>query len=186
MRMMPDLQVITNPKWYACHTKPQKEGLVHTLLSWQGYETLYLHYPTTIKHARRTKNVMRAYFPRYVFVAVGEGQAVYDVNNTIGVSTVVYLGDKPLEIPDPVIEELRQRADKTGMLKLSPQETAEVRKRYRKGQKVRITEGILEGLQATIGIDSGSEIKVWLGLFKGEVQVSLKPEALSPDLWNSP
>ena len=168
------------PTWFAVHTKPQKEGMVHNLLGWQGFETLYLHYPATVKHARRTRRVMRAYFPRYVFVAVGEGQEVATVNKTIGVSTVVYLGDEPLEIPGPVIDELKLRADSTGLLKVSPEETAEVRKRFRRGQRVRITEGVLEGLKATIGVDSGHEVKVWLEMFKGEVQVSLQPEALSP------
>lgn len=154
--------------------------MVHTLLGWQGFETLYLHYPAVIKHARRTRMVMRAYFPRYVFAAVGEGQTIYEINKTIGVSTVIYQGDEPLEIPGLVIEGLRLRANESGLLKLSPEEVTEVRKRYRRGQKVRVTAGILEGLRATIGVDCGHEVKVWLGLFKGEVQVSLKPEALSP------
>ncbi len=171
--------------WYACHTKPQKEGLVHTLLTLQGFETLFLHYPWTIRHARKERHVMRSYFARYIFVAVAEGQAVGDINNTIGVNTVVYQGDEPLEIPLPVIEELRLRADESGLLKGTPEETTEQRKRYRRGQKVRITEGILEGLQAVIGLDAGHEVKVWMELFKGRVQVSLPPEAVSPDLRRS-
>ena len=158
--------------WYAVFTKPQKEGLVHTLLTLQGFETLYLHYPWTIRHARKERHVLRSYFPRYIFVSVGHGQAVGDINNTIGVSTVVYQGDDPLEIPLPVIEELRLRADESGLLKVTPEETTEQRKRYRRGQKVRITEGVLEGLQAVIGldaghevvigIDAGHEVKVWM------------------------
>lgn len=168
------------PTWYAVHTQPQKEGLVHMLLGLQGFETLYLHYPWTIRHARRERHILRSYFSRYIFVAVAEGQAVGDINNTIGVSTVVYQGDDPLEIPLPVIEELRLRADESGLLKVTPEETTEQRKRYRRGQKVRITEGVLEGLQAVIGLDAGHEIKVWMELFKGRVQVSLPPEAVSP------
>jgi transcriptional antiterminator RfaH len=166
--------------WYACYTKPQKESLVHMLLTLQGFETLYLHYPKTINHARRVSHVIRSYFPRYIFVAVVEGQAVGDINNTIGVSTVVYQGDDPLEIPLSVIEELRLRADETGLLKVTPEETTEQRKRYRRGQKVRITEGVLEGLEAVMGLDAGHEVKVWMELFKGRVQVSLPPGAISP------
>lgn len=172
--------------WYAVYTQVQKEGLVNRLLQFQGFKTLYLHYPAVVKHARRTKLVMRPYFCRYVFAAVRNGQTVYDINNTIGVSTVVYCNGEPLEIPVPVIEELRLRADDKGMLKKPPKETTEQRKRYRRGQRVRITEGILEGLKAVIELDSGYEVKVWLGLFKGEVQVSLHPEALSPILRSLP
>ena len=92
--------------WFACYTNPQKEGLVHMLLGLQGFETLYLHYPWTIRHARKERHILRSYFPRYIFVAVGQGQAVGNINNTTGVSTVVMQGDDPLEIPLPVIEEL--------------------------------------------------------------------------------
>ncbi len=168
------------PTWLAVYTNPQKEGMVHTQLGWQGFETLYLHYETTATHARRSWKVLRAYFPRYVFVKIGEGQSIYEVNHTTGVNAVVNIGGEPLEIPEPVIAELRLRADGTGLLHLTPEETTEARKRYRRGQKVRITEGILEGLEAVIGLDAGHEVKVWMGLFKGRVQVSLPPEAVHP------
>ena len=171
--------------WYATYTRTRSEWLVHRLLKYQGFETLYLHYPAMVKHARREYEVLRPYFPRYVFAAVSEGQEVSQINKTIGVSTVVYLGDKPLEIPLPVIEELRLRADENGRLLKPPKETIEQRKRFRRGQKVRITEGVLEGLKAVIEVDSGHQVKVWLSMFKGEVPVVLSPEALHPQVWNS-
>ena len=64
--------------WFAVHTKPWKEGLVARLLHHQGYETLYLHHATTVKHARRTRMVLRALFPRYVFAASSPA-GVYDI-----------------------------------------------------------------------------------------------------------
>lgn len=169
------------PLWLAIFTAPGKETAVYAKLLNQGYELLFLHYPVVIKHARRKKTVLRSYFPRYLFVGMHLGQAVYDINNTPGVSTVVYMGDKPLEIPSPVIEELRTRAYPDGRLKVTPEETSEERRRFRRGQKVQITEGILQGLDAIIDIDKGHSIDVWLGLFRGEVRADLPPEALSPN-----
>lgn len=166
--------------WLAVYTSPQKEGLVNMLLSLQGFETLHLHYPRTIRHARRERQVIISHFPRYIFVAVGEGQGLGDINNTMGVSTVVYMGDKPLEIPLAVIEELKSRAYGNGLLKETPKETTETRKRFRRGQRVKITEGVLQGLPAIVEVDNTNEIKVWISLFQGEVQAGFPPEAISP------
>lgn len=41
-------------------------------------------------------------------------QSIYNINNTIGVSTVVYCGYEALSIPMFIIEELRGRTDKNG------------------------------------------------------------------------
>ena len=180
MRAMPDDDFILPVIWYAVLTKPQKEGLVSNLLAHQGFETLYLHYWTKVKHARRTRLVQRAYFPRYIFAAVDIGLTVYDINHTIGVSTVIYLGDNPLEIPTSVIEELQARGDSKGMVQFTPREVTEHRKRYRRGEMVRIDEGPLVGFIACVELDRGHQVKVWVSMFKSEVEASFEPEALSP------
>lgn len=168
------------PSWLAVFTAPGKEGLVTDKLTNLGFEMLYLHYPAVARHARGEKTVKRSYFSRYVFAGIQDGQSVYDINTCQGVSTVVYMGDKPLEIPLAVIEELRTRAYPDGRLKVTPEETSEERRRFRQGQKVQITEGILQGLDAIIDVDKGHSIDVWLGLFRGKVRADLPPEALSP------
>lgn len=165
--------------WYAVHTKPRIEWLADGLLRAQGYDTLYLHYLDTIRHARRTAEVKRSYFPRYIFVGLTNGQSLYDVNHTIGVSTVVYAAGEALEIPTPVIEELRQRGDKLGLIEMLPEEKMS-RKRYRRGQRVRVTEGPLVGFLGMVSLDSGKEVQVWMEMFKGRVNVGFAPDQLSP------
>ena len=164
--------------WHAVMTKPRKEGLANDLLQYQGYETLYLHYPDTVKHARRTRKVLKPYFPRYVFAGMSNGLTVHGINRTIGVSTVVYLGDDPLEIPGPVMEELQRRGDQRGMVHVWPKETAERRKRFRKGAEVRITGGPLEGLFAIVSLDKGHQVSVWVQMFGGKVEAQMEPTVL--------
>ncbi len=165
--------------WFAVYTNPQKEGLVAFLLGMQRFETLWLHYMYR-PHRRGGALVCRSYFPRYLFVGLEDGQALGTVNDTAGVSTVIYQGDEPLEIPQPVIDELRLRADDAGLLHLTPEETNEQRRRFRRGQRVRITEGILQGMEAVVGLDTGGEIKVMIEMFRGKVPASLDPEAVAP------
>lgn len=144
----------------------------------QDFDTLFLHYSTVVKHARRTRRVICSYFTRYVFVGVYEGQALYDVNRTPGVSTVLYLDDKPLEIPTPVIEELRARGDASGLVRFLPKERAEHRKRWQKGQNVCVVDGPLAGLFAVVELDKGHEVSVWLSMFGGKVEALFPPEGL--------
>ena len=168
------------PTWYAVHTNARKEPLVDRLLKRQGFDTLFLHFTAVVKHAKKTHQVIRPYFNRYIFAGVNSGQALWDINHTIGVSTIVYRGDEPLKIPAPVIEELRARGNTKGLVKLAPEQIAGYRKRFRQGEQVRISDGPLAGLLAVVALDKGHEVRVWLEMFKGRVEAALQPEALSP------
>ena len=170
--------------YYAVHTKPQKEGLVELLLRKQGLATLFLHFNDVVRHARREREVIRSFFPRYVFAGASDGYWVPEINRTIGVSTVIYRGDQPLEIPGAVIEELKQRGDESGLVVMSPEAVEEHRRRFRKGEQVQIIDGPLAGLFAIVSLDSGREVRVWLAMFGGKVEALFDPEGLksgSPD-----
>jgi transcription antitermination factor NusG len=149
-------------RWFAVHTNARAEWMAHRRLEEHGYETLYLHFLGIVRHARRQIAVLKPYFPRYLFVAIKPGQSFGPVNRTIGVASIVHRGDEPLWIPDPVIAELRSRGNAAGLI--GPEE---VRKRalLKRGSEVRILQGPLEGFLATVALDDGAQIKVWLSLF---------------------
>ena len=173
---MKDISALT---WYAVYTNAQKEWLVDDLLRQQGFETLYLHFLYTIDHARRTRTVKKSLLTRYIFAGVTDGLTVYDINSTIGVSTVVYgMGDRPLDIPVAVIEELRDRGDERGLVWVPPEAARAPRKRFRRGEQVRITDGPLAGLFAVVALDSGPAVRVWLEMFGGKVEALLPPKGL--------
>jgi len=166
--------------WHAVHTSPRKEWLAHSLLQRQGYEVLYLHYSDTVKHARRTWTVLKPYFPRYLFAGLANGQTVYRINKTPGVSTVVYSGDEPLAVPGNVIEELRARGNSSGLVAFTPSERGDHQRRYKKGERVRIDAGPLEGFVACVVLDRGPSIRVWVDDVLGGVEATFGREALSP------
>src|SRR5690606_36352862 len=58
------------------------------------------------------------YFPRYLFVGLRgrPHETIYNVNQTDGVSTVVYCGDEPLAIPGEIMDELFRKADDGGQV----------------------------------------------------------------------
>lgn len=168
-----------DPRYYAVYTKPQKEGLVARLLKVQGFHTLYLHYSVVQRHAKQTRLVERAYFARYVFCGVANGSpTIHEVARIMGVSSLVQLTDKPLEIPLNVIEELRARGDKEGRVRHVPQEPRERRWRYKPGETVSIIQGPLIGLLAVVGVDRGAAVQVWLDGFGSAVEVLLNPSGI--------
>ncbi len=173
--------------WYAVHTKPQRERQVTTLLHKLGLATLFLHFNDVTRHARRERRVTRAYYPRYVFAGASDPFWVPEINRTIGVSTVVYRGDKPLEVPAEVIEESRQRGDNNGLVAMTQEDAKKHRLRFRKGEQVQIMDGPLAGLFAIVALDSGPTVRVWLQMFGGKVEALFDPEGLksgSPE-WRS-
>lgn len=168
-----------DPRYYAVYTKPQKEGLVARLLEVRGFLTLYLHYSIVQRHARKTRQVERAYFARYVFAGVvNGGPTIHDVARLTGVASLVHLADRPLEIPLPVIDELRARGDKLGRVRHVPLEPRERRWRFKAGETVNIIQGPLIGLLAVVGVDRGAAVQVWLEGFGSAVEVILNPAGL--------
>ncbi len=170
--------------WYAIHTLAQKEALAAWTLQSLGYEVLFLHIFARVKHARKTRCVMRPLFPRYIFCGVPNAHSTAGINRAFGVSTVVFLGDKPLPVPPEVIEELRSRGNASGLVKLAPEQMAGYRKRFRQGDHVRVTEGPLAGLLAVVELDKGDAVRLWLEMFGGKVEAQMDPKGLehaSPD-----
>lgn len=154
--------------WYAVHTKPRAEPAVSHGLQKLGHETLYLHYKVTAKHARRTIEVLKPYFPRYLFVEATSG--LYGIAKHEGVQSVVYGTNGPGEIPAEVIAELKRCADGNGLV-----DNTEIQHRIKPGTEIKITAGPLEGFMATILTDNGNLAKVLIDMFKGQVEAELLP-----------
>lgn len=164
-------------RWYVVHTAVRGEWLAHKALRAAAFETLYLHYRATVCHARRKIGVLRPLFPRYLFVAVGPGRSLYEVNTTPGVATVLHVGGVPLEIAVEIIDLLRKRADEHGRTG-APRVRELVRPRFAPGAAVRIVEGPLMDLRGIIEVDRGTEARVWLDDFRRVIQATVPTSAL--------
>ena len=167
--------------WFAVHTNTRAETTVDRQLRQTGFQTLYLHYHDIVNHARRQASIIKPYFPRYLFAQVIAPQSVGQIGRTQGVTAVVCAGDEPLQVPPSVIDELRARADHNGLVQMSGKER-EARRRWLEGQQVRIREGVFAGLLATVELDTGDQIRLWLDMFRGRVRADLRPDQVSPAL----
>lgn len=167
-------------EWYLVQTQAQKEHIASRFIRGLGHETLYLRYRTQTRHARKVTEVDRPYFPRYIFAGVEDAGDLSGVNSAFGVSTVVYCGDKPVEVPLPVIEELAGRADAHGYVAGVDPVWLERRQRLEKGQMVKIDLGPFQGFIGQVRLDSGAKVKLWLDVLHRRVKAEFPPDALSP------
>jgi transcriptional antiterminator RfaH len=125
--------------WYLVQTRPHSERKAAEHLLRQGFETYLPCYLKRRRHARRVETIASPLFPRYLFVAVNMvTQRWLSIRSTIGVSALVSCGDRPAEVADGIIRELRGR-EVGGMVALDQ------RQRFRRGDQVRITDGAFAG-----------------------------------------
>lgn len=161
--------------WYAAFTKPGKETLVYRSLIRDGYDALLLR--ESVRKTRRDRPyvIVRAHYPRYVFVGVGPRQALYRVNKTEGVSSVVCSGEDALVIPNAVIRELRAKGDENGFV-----DTPKPKRRpqAKKGDELRILAGPFQAFLAEIEHDGGDAVKAWVEAFGRRTLATFKPADL--------
>lgn len=129
-------------RWYAVHTQPQSEGrALHNLVR-QGFTTYMPRYLKTVRHARRTRSVPAPLFPRYVFVALDLAvQRWRSIQSTFGVSHIVSFGERPMPVPEGIIDAMRDREDQSGLVRLNTVG-------FRRGEAVEILDGAMAGAQA--------------------------------------
>ncbi len=171
------------PTWYAVMTGPRMEETADANLRQQEYATFY-----PFERVRQRRKIPRReqyiiewvnkpYFPRYLFVAIRhDHEGLYAVNKTDGVSTVVYCGDEPLPIPHDVMDELMSRADVKGIVR---EIDTLARKKFAKGEQVKfLEESPFAGFLATVALDSGKAVRVWIETLGRMSEVSVPPELL--------
>jgi hypothetical protein len=97
-------------RWLLLYTKPRAEAWAEINLRRQGFATLL----PRVKHAVGFGPL----FPRYVFVGVHPGQAEAPLRSTRGVLYIVHCGDRPARVPVSIIDGVRERMDRHGVVTL--------------------------------------------------------------------
>lgn len=166
-----DSEIASNEVWLALYTKPFKEYKVRNLLRVQGVE-VYLPEITVQQRSGRKK---KPFFPHYLFARLDPSSAVItDVRWTPGLRYIVRAGDRPAPVPDEVVEHIRRRLTRMGVVR--PEE------RFKEGDVVRIGHGPLEGLEAVFDrrLSAEGRVRVLLQLVNRLVATELDAGDLLP------
>ncbi|MGR9074180.1 MAG: transcription/translation regulatory transformer protein RfaH [Gammaproteobacteria bacterium] len=164
-------------KWYVVLTKPKQEKRAAEHLRRQGYRC-FLPFAGNPNKARRRGIVcvIEPLFPRYLFIQPGHGkQSFAPVRSTQGVVNLVTFGNKLASLSTITIEQIKSRInEKSGLIELNPTE-------YRPGDKVRISDGSLAGLEGVFEQSvSESRVIMLLNLLGRQARVQVGRHVLQP------
>ena len=162
-------------RWYVAQTRVNCEAQAASNLLRQGYAVYYPRYLRQRRHARKLETVIRPLFPRYIFIGIDlAAQRWRVVCSTLGISHLVTTGDRPLPVPDAVIDDLRGREDKDGFVRLE-------NRSYSPGDKVRVVAGAFAETFALFeGLSDRERVSILLDLLGRQVRVVLGVDLIAP------
>jgi transcriptional antiterminator RfaH len=131
-------------EWFVVMTKPGKQEEAFKKLS--SCAELEVFNPKIKQYSsRRSQYIVQPLFPMYVFVRFNIEKHLRMIRYTRGVLRVLGVGDIPIAVPGDLIERIKTSSDETGVIqaKYSVEE-------INKGDKIRIINGPLEGVEAVV------------------------------------
>ena len=161
-------------RWFLVHTHPHNERRAQLHLGAQGFKT---HFPTiqkTIRHARKLRTVRAPLFPRYIFLILDLGRDRWrSVWGTVGVSSIYTWEDRPVPVPEGIVETLIANTDEANLALFTSGLTI--------GQSVRILSGPFANLVGRLErLDAAGRIRVLLDMMGTAVPVALRRSAICP------
>lgn len=159
--------------WYLVYSKARQESVAKTNLERQGYQTyMPLIRTPRLRMGRRVLRI-EPMFPRYLFIRLDKERDNWaPIRSTLGVSSIVRLGQEPSRVPDDLVDMLRAREDVDGIQDLPPAE-------FQRGERVRIEQGPLMGYEAIFLAKSGAErVVILLQIVGKRARVRVDPQHL--------
>jgi transcriptional antiterminator RfaH len=168
------LGLFGNERWFLVHTQPKSERKAQMHLGAQGFRT---HFPTiekTIRHARQLRTVRAPLFPRYLFLILDPARDRWlSVQSTVGVSSLYTCDDRPIPVPEGIVETLVQNTDEANLTLFA--------RGLATGQCVRILRGPFADFVGTIErLDAAGRVRVLLDMMGTAVPVALRRSAVCP------
>lgn len=162
-----------DPPWYVVHTKVRQEQTAGENLARQGYAV----YLPRIKVMKRTRGHQQPHleplFPRYIFFRPGSAaQSIAPVRSTLGVTNLVRFGQAPAVIRIETLRSIRDfevRRNEARDEDISP---------FQPGERVRVADGPLSGLEGLISDVSHDRVVVLMELLGQDTRVSLSRHQL--------
>jgi transcriptional antiterminator RfaH len=161
-------------RWFVVQSRPNKEHYAALQLANQDFRPFVPRLRKTVRHARRTRTVLAALFPRYLFLALDlERDRWRSVLGTFGVSTMIMAGERPRPVPEGVVESLADVADAAGAVDFAD--------RLQPGRDVRFLEGAFaEQIGRVTRLDDNGRVAVLLEIMGGERVVTARASSLLP------
>lgn len=159
-------------KWYALYTCARHEKRIAEQIERRSLPCFLPVYRSMRRWADRRKELELPLFPGYVFVRMGLRRKLV-VLQIPGVVNLVSFDGKPAEVPVEEIETWRTRLSGAAGIEPHPY--------LRKGRRVRVRRGAMQGLEGIVTRRKGQYRVVFsLDLIQRSVAIELEEEDLEP------
>lgn len=165
-------------KWYLIHSRPKQEYRAFEHLENQGFD-VYLPQLQAFKlNKGKQEKGIEPLFPRYLFIQLNEtSSAWHKIHSTRGVSGLVRFAEFPAEVPEGLINQLKNQANPDGII----DRTGEFQTIFNAGDLVTITEGSFVGLEAVVKEqDSVQRVQILISMLGQQQNIKLPLSAVSP------
>ncbi len=162
-------------RWYVAQTQARGELRALANLERQGFSTYLPQYHKRRRHARKTDWVRAPLFPRYIFINLDPAAARWRaIGSTIGVAHLICAEDRPLPVPDGVVEDIRARETGEGIVAIDEVPP------FAKGEAVRVTTGPLAALVGLFeDMTDGERVTVLFDLLGRQMRVCVPADHLT-------
>lgn len=161
--------------WHLIYTKPNQESLVNRQLEQRDLE---VYFPALqFDRGYRRGIGVEPFFPHYLFVKVDlTSSQASGLRWLAGVRTIVEIDDKPVIVPDTVIESLHRRLDPVVHRVLRKSEWL-----FQPGQKVQITDGPFKDFTAVFqkGLSGEQRVQVLIEFLGSSIRTNVNVEHLA-------
>jgi transcription elongation factor/antiterminator RfaH len=159
-------------RWYVVQTQPNREAMALLNLHRQGFRTFMPQIVKTVRHARRTRTRQAPLFPRYFFTPLDPDRAPWRrINGSLGVVSLIMSGDRPLPVPEGIVESLANLSDDNGV--------ADFGQKLESGSSVRILAGpFADQLGQITHLDGQGRARVLLEIMGAPRSIAISGRAL--------
>lgn len=159
-------------RWFAIRTLPKLDRQAEENLRRQGFRVFIPRAVRTVRHARKIEARKVQLFPGYGFVELELTQQGWrSINGTRGVAHLIVAGERPVPLPQGVVEELLDVADASGVCDLS--------RKLAVGDQVRLCSGPFSGAVGLLtGLDEVGRVDILLKIMNGQIRIKAAQEAL--------
>ncbi len=167
------LRLELGERWFVARVQTNRENSAQFNLDRLGFRSFTPRVKRTIRHARKSRNVLSPLFPGYVFLILDLSRDRWRaVNSTFGVASLIMGGEQPMPVPNGVVEGLLMSED-SGLVRLENDLAI--------GQQVRILSGpFADALCRLTHLDDRGRVRVLLELMGTEVTAQLDRSFVAP------
>ena len=158
--------------WTLVYTKAKQEIRAKKHLENQDFQ-VFLPIISIEQGSNKSRSEkLEVMFPRYIFVKLNQEDDWSCIRSTMGVSKIIYFGQRIARVPYQLITYLKLKSDQAGVFKQK-----KIERDFQKGEKIIIKKGAFQGMEA-IFISKNSKNRVRLLLnFTNQLTAAELPDS---------